>query len=149
MSREPPHEETTRADGRPGRGLLLEATLRLLVARIALLLIPSGRLAARLGRRDEESPRELDGPSATIAAAVRGAIRRTSRWVPWRSDCLIQAMAARSMLERRGVPTTLYLLVRRSETTGKLEAHACLRAGGVLVTGATDPKGFEPIASFG
>lgn len=52
--------------------------------------------------------------------------------VPWRSDCLVQAMAARRWLARGGVPSDLCLGVRQDEG---FEAHAWLRVGERIVTG--------------
>jgi len=65
---------------------------------------------------------------------VRLAIARASRFVPWRADCLVQAMAARRWLHRHGIPTILSIGVAAA-TGPDFEAHAWLSHGGHIVTG--------------
>ena len=65
---------------------------------------------------------------------VRRAIARVSHRLPWRSDCLVQAVAARRWLRRFGLETSL-----RIGAPGKMsepfEAHAWLIYGNEAVTG--------------
>ena len=65
---------------------------------------------------------------------VRRAIARVSHRLPWRSDCLVQAIAARRWLRRFGLETSL-----RIGAPGKVsepfEAHAWLMYGDESVTG--------------
>jgi hypothetical protein len=53
--------------------------------------------------------------------------------VPWRSDCVVQALAARRWLARGGVGSNLCIGVR-SDAQG-FQAHAWLRVGERIVTG--------------
>jgi hypothetical protein len=66
--------------------------------------------------------------------------------LPWRSTCLVQALAARSMLRRRHVATLLHFGVALDE--GRIRAHAWLEAGGGCVCGGKAAIGFTPIAAF-
>ncbi|WP_156359781.1 lasso peptide biosynthesis B2 protein [Sphingomonas sp. Leaf28] len=55
-------------------------------------------------------------------------------WMPFRTLCLQQAIAARTMLARRGINSVLHLGVRDPTDTA-LETHAWLDVGGLNVTG--------------
>ena len=53
--------------------------------------------------------------------------------VPWRSDCVVQALAARRWLARGGVAARICIGVRKDEQG--FAAHAWLRVGERIVTG--------------
>jgi hypothetical protein len=78
--------------------------------------------------------------SSRVAWAIGAAAGR----VPWRAGCLEQAIAAKAMLRRRGIASTLYLGVTRDP----VGAHAWLRVGDVNVTGGRDVARYAVVASF-
>jgi hypothetical protein len=99
-------------------------------------------LARRLGVPQAETP-AMTGPdlaSRRVAWAIGAAARRA----PWRSECLEQAIAAKAMLRRRGIASTLYLGMARDPVT----AHAWLRVGDLNVTGGRDVDRYTVVASF-
>jgi len=53
--------------------------------------------------------------------------------VPWRSDCVVQALAARRWLARGGIDSDLCIGVRNDDKG--FEAHAWLKVGERIVTG--------------
>jgi hypothetical protein len=58
--------------------------------------------------------------------------------------CLVQALAARWLLARRGIASDLHIGVLKNDDA--LEAHAWLeRDGRVLVGGAASPAVFHPL----
>ena len=63
--------------------------------------------------------------------------------VPWRADCLVQAMAAQRWLSSRGVATSLVVGVRKP-AAADFGAHAWLMAGGRVVTGG-EVSPYKPI----
>lgn len=76
-----------------------------------------------------------------IGWAVNSAAAR----VPWRSDCLLQAMAGSMWLDRIERTYKLNIGVRKN-AAGGLEAHAWLTSGDLVVTGnLPDLKGFSRI----
>src|SRR5207249_927199 len=81
---------------------------------------------------------EVAGWAITVAARV----------VPWRSDCLVQAMAAANWLRRNGHNPIFHLGVARSEQ-GELTGHAWLTLNGRPITGEAAASGdpFVPILS--
>ena len=128
------------------RGLLLEATALTGLARLALLCVSFRRLAPWLGRTMGSTSEASDPMDEEISDGIRWAVTLASRHVAWESKCLVQAIAARAMLGRRGVPGTIYLGVARDG--GEIKAHAWLRTGRLIVTGAHDSVGFTVVSTF-
>jgi hypothetical protein len=132
------------------RRALYEAGLCLVCARL-LLLVPFRRIAPLLGRAE---PVNAARPVAALseeqrreAVAVRRALLRISRHLPWHSSCLVCAIAGRMMLRRRRMPSLLQLGARIDSPVA-LAAHAWLRSGDVDVTGADVASQYSPIVAF-
>lgn len=83
-------------------------------------------------------------PSTTAELAWRArAIGAAAAIVPWRSDCLPQAMAADRWLRRDNMNPEFHLGVAK-DPGGQLRAHAWLTCAGMTVTGGdfSDYKAF-------
>ena len=109
--------------------------------------MPFSRLARHLGQQLKESP--IDVPTAHLLEArrVAWAVQRASCFTPWKSNCFPQAIAAKYLLHRRGIASTLYLgaaFKMRSELT----AHAWLRCGSLYVTGGAGRHHVETLGIF-
>ena len=122
--------------------LLLEAVACLALARAAVRLLPFRVLARGLGGRMQETPTAV--PVTPRSRRVGWALAVASQRTPWRSRCLEQALAAKAMLRRRGIESTMYLGVTRAP----FEAHAWVRVGDVHVTGGSDVDRYAVVASF-
>ena len=72
--------------------------------------------------------------SAAETELIGWAINSAGSRVPWRSDCLLQAMAASMWLDRIERSYKLNIGVRKN-AAGELEAHAWLTSGDLVVTG--------------
>jgi hypothetical protein len=116
-------------------------------------MVELGRARRRLHRVPasqivtSENP-EAPSPTEVQAATARRigvAIRRASRYVPWRSDCLVQALAAQAWLKRKGVSTWLRVGVQKIAEAERPYAHAWLLCGNSVVTGG-DVSTFSPFA---
>lgn len=136
------------------RALLPEAVLCLLAARLALIFVPFRRLGRRLGAfvppadtRAAEVRAAATPEQARLAEAVSWAVTRAARYVPFRTVCLPQALAARAMLKRRGVRSVMHFgaAVGRDKP---IDAHAWLDAAGVEVTGYPVAENLAEIACF-
>lgn len=130
------------------QALLMEALAWLCVARLLLLLLPFRWLAPRLGHAMSESPARITEPERKLALRVSWAVQSVARNLPLGFVCLPQAIAAKWMLQRRRLATTLYLGVARPEQT-TLTAHAWLRAGDRILTGRAESFQHTTIAWFG
>lgn len=80
---------------------------------------------------------------AELVKRVAIAIPRAASRVPWRSDCLVQALAAERWLAKKGVGTVLCIGARKDEQA-QFHAHAWLKAGETIVTGG-DIEPYAPL----
>lgn len=126
-----------RLDG-ADRRLLAEAAAALLAARLRSGLLPFRALARQLGGllppTAAVDPRPLSTDEAAAVRKIRWSIEAAAPWLPFRTVCLQQAIAARAMLARRGIASVLHLGVG-GHGEPSLNAHAWLDAGDLKVTG--------------
>lgn len=127
--------------------LHLEAVFELYFARCRVLLTPVSRYSKGWGGLDEKARGTGDISSTPLVNDVSRAVTVMARYLPGKLVCLPQAMAAQRMLRRRGISSTLFLGVRRSDTTS-LEAHAWLESSGRQVTGMDGMKDIVCLAAF-
>lgn len=139
----------------PGRRrmLVFEAVLWLAFSRVALIAVPFRVLAARFGKFTPASApvQAVSNPSATdtqTALDVGWAVTRSARYVPFRAVCLPQAIAAKAMLQRRGVSSVMHFGVEKAPGNAPMLAHAWLDLGGIEVTGFPISPGMVEVARF-
>ena len=85
--------------------------------------VKRGRAAGKASARD-----------ARLIEEIQYVLPRLAKRMPWRADCLVQAMAAQHWLESEGIATTIAIGVHKSDSTD-FEAHAWLSYGDIVVTG--------------
>lgn len=127
------------------KSLVLEAYALLFVARMAVLALPFKRVLAWSGVQGVEM--EAVEVDRRVLQQVYWAITTASRYGWWNCLCLTQALAAKAMLRRRGLRSTMYLGLTRPGST-KFSAHAWLRCGQTIITGAEGRRQFTVIAKF-
>lgn len=74
---------------------------------------------------------------------VAYAITRLAIRLPWRADCLVQAIAGQRMLLTRGIASEIVVGTAKN-SDGSFEAHAWLSQSGATVLGG-DILRFEPL----
>jgi hypothetical protein len=116
----------------------------LLQAEWLLRCYPFGKIAEQL-RKPIEPNRSTD--ALRIALEVRGALASACRRLPWNPTCLVKALAAQTMLRRRGIPAALVLSVAPNESI-TVKAHAWLEAAGTVVTGRREMQNYIPLYRF-
>ncbi|WP_036711165.1 lasso peptide biosynthesis B2 protein [Paenibacillus pinihumi] len=126
--------------------LLLEAFLYLGWARI-LKALPFSKVAPTLGQHMAETTEQPNHVHAPMIKQVSFAVQFMSRHTWWESQCMVKAIAAMRMLERRKIESTLYMGMGRDEK-GKLVAHAWLRSGPFYITGAEGRERYTCVAMF-
>lgn len=129
--------------------LLVEATVSVLRAAYSVRQRPFRETVAKFGRKGVETP-QGDGTDEGVETAldVGWAIRAVSRRVPLRATCLVQAEAARMMLTRRELASTLYIGVSTAEKGQDFNGHAWLRCHHVIVTGGKERNCYLTISWF-
>ena len=125
----------------------MQAIISLGLSRLAVVVLPMRRIAPWLGQKMVES-RRTNAPEQTIAAEqIAWAVKTMSGYTPWDSNCLTQAIAAKRMLQRAEIPSTIYMGVAHRGTQA-LEAHAWLRSGTLVVTGAREMPRYTVVSTF-
>jgi hypothetical protein len=90
--------------------------------------------------------RDNPWPKGARARAVRRSILKVAERLPWRSTCLVRALASRTLLRRRGIDCVIHFGVMRSD--GKLIAHAWCEADGGVVCGGDETEKYTHLAGF-
>lgn len=109
--------------------------------------IPFSKVAPSLGHYMEETAYETINLNKKTIASVSQAINIMSKYTFWESQCLVKAIAAMKMLEKRNIDSTLYLGTARDES-GELVAHAWLRSGPYFVTGSEGKEKYTVVGKF-
>lgn len=126
--------------------LFLEAFILLGWARF-LKGKPFSKVAPKLGEPMCETTYSNHSMNQHILAKVSQAVNIMSNYTLWESMCLVKAIAAMKMLERRNIESTIYLGTAKDKN-GKLIAHAWLRSGPFYITGAEVMERFVIVSKF-
>lgn len=126
--------------------LLVEAVLLSAFASSAIMALPFRWIAGWIGGHMQSSQQPLGNTEAM--RGVQWAVKSAARRVPWKAECLVQALVARSMLKRRGIDGTLYLGVAKDNSSRGLKAHAWIKCGDECVTGGHGAEQFTVVSTF-
>lgn len=139
---------------RSRRQLVLEASRELLRA---WWLVRSREFRTYAGNLGEAHPggfaTEFTHDDLALLDDVRWAIDAVNRAFGGRFTCLMQAMAGKVMLNRRGIENTLVLgakLKRDEAEAGEapMAAHAWLKVGRLILLGGEVSVGYVPVTSY-
>jgi hypothetical protein len=125
--------------------LFLEACYFMLEAKLMIRLVPMKKYLPRLGILQSETSWKDPTACHPIIFKVSQAILRNRKWMHLKNRCYPEAIAAKKMLRRRGLPSTLYIGV--GKTNGKITAHAWLRCGSFYVIGKREMDKFAVVST--
>ncbi len=111
----------------------LQAIAELAHARRRFGALDLGDLRTRNGQGSAELAASTPADPQMLQR-VAFVMPRVARFMPFRSDCLIQATGAQGWLARHGVQSRIVIGVKRPED-GTLAAHAWLEQDGTIITG--------------
>jgi len=120
-------------------------------ARLVVAVLPFRFIRALLGERRASTSGAVAGEISLAghcharATGIATLVTVAAAHCPWRADCYPQALTARTMLTMSRIPHSVSFGLRRDN--GRLCAHAWVRAGDVLVTGATEDA-YTEVARF-
>jgi hypothetical protein len=123
------------------RRYLREATVMLVLAQLAVKLLPAARVFAWASR----APKRIRRFATDEIDWVGWAVETAGPWT--KAFCLPRALAAQCMLRRRGIASRLCLGVARSG--GALAAHAWVEIGSKTIVGGAEAARFTRLAEFG
>lgn len=116
----------------------VEATRQLARARRALHRTTPADITARNAASKSGATLRACGHfakgQAQLADNISFFIRRMAPLVPWRADCLVQAMACQNWLMARGIPSEIAVGTAKS-AEGNFESHAWLVCDGRTILG--------------
>lgn len=141
--------------------LLVKIYVLTAIARIVILIIPFRKYKRHLGILHNESSYKVNEEEFIIASKISWGIGVVSRYTPWQSKCLVQALTAQYLLWKNKIDSTLYLgvgkeegIVKKSDMNNdnynkefKIIAHAWIRCGSLYVTGGNG-RNFAIVAKF-
>ncbi|MGB7418126.1 MAG: lasso peptide biosynthesis B2 protein [Erythrobacter sp.] len=109
------------------------AAIRLAVARIAFARLDPRELKTR-NRAARRCPAAAGEQASAVLARISYILPRVARRLPWRSDCLIEALAGQDWLRAKGFASEIRIGVEHPEDR-PFGAHAWLMSGDTVVTG--------------
>lgn len=101
----------------------------------------------------ETSNDTLDPESSTMNSLIEssikisGVINGLSTRTPWRSTCLVKALAAHKLLEKRGISSKVHFGVKKDLKKG-FEAHAWLSVAGKALIGGENLTDYNETSIF-
>lgn len=122
------------------RAFFAEALTLLWIARIMLILFPF-----RICIKTIQKKKKGKQASPDILDRIRHSTIRANRTAIWKNICLVQSFAARWMLQRRGIESTMTIGVAR-DAQGKMIAHAWLSSGDFQIVAVNG--GFVTLISY-
>jgi hypothetical protein len=116
---------------------LAVAAKELFLARIRIAIQPVETIVRTLQNEPKGCRDDLENSLSDVdVARLKWAINVVAVRMPWRCDCLPQAMAADRWLRRYHLQPKFFLGVAKN-AAGQLEAHAWLQYREIFVTGAS------------
>ena len=129
------------------RRLLLRTMVLVGFIRLGLWLLPIRTMRQALARLSQPDKTPLHAADIT-AERIGWIVRAASQAVP-KASCLTQALAAQTLLARRGYPVRLHIGVAKGPG-GQLQAHAWLDSNNTIIVGGTEPEvgRFKPLLAW-
>lgn len=127
----------------------VEAYLILAVMRMAIALIPFKRIVGGSASDPDAAAPPVSDAGLACASRIGRMLGRAARHTPWESTCLVKGLAARWMLRRRGIGSTLLLGARLDAESGhRLAAHAWVLCRDRVVAGEAGHTHYRVLARF-
>lgn len=126
-----------------------ETALALALGWLLVFAVPFRHSAALVGKAKGPAEAGELPPEKTLQRA-RAVSRRIVCWapkMPFRTTCLVRAMAGWLLLKRRGIASTIRFGVAMED--GKLAAHAWLLLADETLLGGAEATGYQPLADLG
>lgn len=128
------------------KGLVFRAYFYAMQVRFMMLFVKFKRYEKRLGVRGKEDNTVVSEEEMQVVMRIKSAVIGVSKYTPWESKCMVQAVTAKWLLEKYNIPSTIYFgIMKDPENTNELKAHAWLRVGDYIMTGREGHKNFKVV----
>ena len=114
--------------------------------RLMVLVLPFRHLAALLGEQNSRADLKTPTLDWLYVDTVSRQIRNVSHYVPWTSNCLVQAAVGKILFRKKSIDSTVSFGVKKKGS--KMEAHAWLAVGPKIVLGGETADQFVEVSSF-
>ena len=104
------------------------------IVRFSLRFLPFSKVLAWKGDVGVESPGHSHPESLEQRLALKRALVLCDRYTPWGTECYTRALTGKILLNRAGLPATVYIGFRKTPE-GAYEGHAWLRSYDSLLSG--------------
>lgn len=83
------------------------------------------------------------------ALKIGRTIRISSKYTPWKSNCMVEALLARYFLMRFDIPHVIYFGARlKKSATSHMKAHAWVMTSNTFIVGGRGHDAFGIVASY-
>lgn len=127
--------ESFRTTDPTARRLFLQAWLVSGLVRFSLRFLPFSKVLAWKGTAGIESPAVPHPDSLDFRLAMKRALVLCDRYTPWGTECYTRAITGKILLNRAGLPATVYVGFAKGPDGG-YEGHAWLRSYDSYLSGA-------------
>lgn len=128
---------------------IAEIFFSLLIARLRVKFSTQRWLSEQWGTLHYETPRDLPEDQREQVQSMMRNFSLMEVNTSDRFNCRITALAAKWMLNRRGISSTVYVGFRKSLNDDAIEGHAWLRSGNMIVTGSKQKHSFRIVSCYG
>jgi len=106
------------------RLVLTEAIVLMVIAKTILLLMP----VKAIMKMSFKTKKTQTDPDISLLKDIQWAISRADRLSFWKNRCIVQSIAGRWMLQRRGIDSQIIFGIKHDENLAVI-AHAWLKTG--------------------
>jgi len=129
--------------------LFVEAYLTLGFYRNAILTRSFKSLVSELHQNTKPIHAEFPDEKKQLALLIGDAVTKAANHTPWESACLVQALTAQRMLQKRKIAGRFHLGVTiNSADNDPLAAHAWLVCGDEILTGRIGLENYTILSTF-
>ncbi len=129
------------------RKILNRTFFWLIYAFVLVRMIPLRWFSHFLGEFKKEVAVEINSGQKELIQMLTKNIRRWKRYLPWKVKCFEEAIAAKKVLEKYNIKTTIYLGVAK-EGEKNLIAHAWLKVGDEIIIGKKGADKFVVVGFY-
>jgi Transglutaminase-like superfamily len=117
--------------------LFLRAFFLSAIVKFTLVFLPFRKVLNWQGKINMESPDRRDDASIEFRKSLQSAMNLCDKYTFWKTECYTQALTAKIILNKKGIPGTVYIGFTKTEK-GEYKGHAWLRSYDRVITGDTE-----------
>jgi hypothetical protein len=100
-----------------------------------------------LGSMQKDIETNLGNNNKIVVEKVFRAVRRSSVYMPFKENCLVNAFVVKRMLNRQKINCILYLGIKK-ENKSILKAHAWVICDNIIVVGSRGSQQYKTLSWF-